>query len=256
MANSQIAAQLYTVREFCKTPQDIAETFKKVRAIGYEAVQCSGMGPIEPSELKKIAEGEGVFICATHTPWDRIANETEQVAEEHHVIGCPYCAIGGLPAENRKDGDGYARFARESTPILRKLADLGVKFAYHNHSHELEKFGDRTGLAILYEDSDPELFLAEIDTYWIQHGGGDVCWWIRKLSGRLPLLHMKDMRMKGREQLFAEIGEGNLNWEGILAAAKEAGVEWYIVEQDQTYDRDPFDSLKISFDNMKAMGLD
>ena len=71
-----------------------------------------------------------------------------------------------------------------------------------------------------------------------------------------PLLHMKDMRMKGREQLFAEIGEGNLNWEGILHEAKKADVEWYIVEQDRTYDRNPFDSLKISFDNMKAMGLD
>lgn len=256
MPNSVLAAQLYTVREFCKTPADIAQTLKKVREIGYEAVQCSGMGPIEPAELRKIVDGEGIFICATHTPWGRIASETEKVIEEHKTIGCPYCAIGGLPAENRKSGEGYAAFAKESTPVLRKMADQGIRFGYHNHSHELEKFGERTGLAILYEDSDPELFLGEIDTYWIQHGGGDVCWWIRKLAGRLPLLHLKDMRMKGREQLFAEIGEGNLNWEGIFEAAKEAGVEWYIVEQDQTYDRDPFDSLKISFDNLKAMGLD
>ena len=257
MAKSAIAAQLYTVRDFCKTPADIAATMRKVREIGYEAVQCSGMGAIEPDELRRIVDAEGIFICATHTPWDRIASETEKVVADHKTIGCPYCAIGGLPKEDREaGGEGYARFAKASTPVLRKMADAGIKFGYHNHSHELEKFGDRTGLQILYEDSDPQLFLAEIDTYWVQHGGGDVCWWIRKLAGRLPLLHLKDMRMEGREQLFAEIGEGNLNWEGILEAAKEAGVEWYIVEQDRTYDTDPFESLKISFDNLKAMGLD
>ena len=257
MATSAIAAQLYTVREHCKAPSDIAETMRKVRAIGYEAVQCSGMGPIPPEELRKIVDGEGIFICATHTAWDRIASETDAVVEEHKTIGCPYCAIGGLPKEDREaGGEGYARFAKNSTPVLRKMADQGIRFGYHNHSHELEKFGDRTGLAILYEDSAPDLFLGEIDTYWIQHGGGDVCWWIRKLAGRLPLLHLKDMLMKGREQLFAEIGEGNLNWEGILDEAKEVGVEWYIVEQDRTYERDPFESLKISFENMKAMGLE
>ena len=57
MADTVLAAQLYTVREFTKTPADIAATFKKVRAMGYRAVQCSGMGPIEPQELRKIADG-------------------------------------------------------------------------------------------------------------------------------------------------------------------------------------------------------
>ena len=255
MANSVIAAQLYTVRDFCKTPADIAQTMRKVREIGYEAVQCSGMGEIEPAELRRIVDGEAITICATHTAYDRMRDETDRVVEEHKIIGCEYAAIGGLPKEYQTSAEGWSRFAREASEVAKRMAEQGVKFGYHNHSHELQKFGDRTGLAILYEDGDPRYFLAEIDTYWIQHGGGDVCWWIRKLAGRVPLLHLKDMKMKGREQLFAEIGEGNLNWEGILEEAKKAGVEWYIVEQDRTYDRDPFDSLKISFDNMKEMGL-
>ena len=62
------------------------------------------------------------------------------------------------------------------------------------------------------------------------------------------------MAIKGREQLYAEVGEGNLNWPGIMAAAKEAGTKWYIVEQD-TCQRDPFDSLAISFRNLQGMGL-
>jgi sugar phosphate isomerase/epimerase len=58
-----------------------------------------------------------------------------------------------------------------------------------------------------------------------------------------------------REQRFAEIGEGNLNWPAIMEAARKGGVEWYLVEQDRSYDRDPFESLAISYRNLKAMGL-
>jgi sugar phosphate isomerase/epimerase len=97
---------------------------------------------------------------------------------------------------------------------------------------------------------------AEIDVYWIQAGGGDPAAWIRKCAGREPLLHLKDMAVgPGREQRMAEIGEGNMNWSAILQAAEESGVEWYLVEQDHCYGRDPFESLAISYRNLRAMGL-
>ena len=159
-----------------------------------------------------------------------------------------------MPGDYRNE-EGFAKFAVEASKVAARLAEGGLVFGYHNHSFELEKFGDRTGLQILYEDSDPKYFTAEIDTYWVQHGGGDPIAWIKKLSGRIPLLHLKDMTMKGSQQLMAEIGEGNLNWQGILPAAKEAGVIWYIVEQD-TCQRDPFESLAISLRNLKEMGLE
>ena len=255
MASSVIAAQLYTVREFTKTPADIAATMRKVREMGYEAVQLSALGPIEPAELRKITDGEGLKVCATHGAFDRMRDETEAVIEEHTILGCEYPAIGGLPQEYRESGEGFSKFAKEASEVGARLAEGGLTFGYHNHSFELEKFGDRTGLQILYEDSDPRYFQAEIDTYWVQHGGGDPCAWVRKLKGRCPLVHLKDMKMKGREQHFAEIGEGNLNWPGIFEACKEAGVVWYIVEQDRC-DGDPFDSLAISLRNLKAMGLE
>ena len=138
----------------------------------------------------------------------------------------------------------------------RQLKLLGLSYGYHNHSHEFERFGVRTVMEILYEETDPEYVFAEIDTYWVQHGGADPALWVRKCAGREPLLHLKDMRITPqREQRYAEVGEGNLNWEAILAAAREGGVEWYLVEQDQCYDRDPFESLAISYRNLRAMGL-
>jgi sugar phosphate isomerase/epimerase len=253
MTNSRIAAQLYTLREFTKTPEDVAKTMKKVREIGYEAVQVSGMGPIDPKELKKIVDGEGLYICTTHIPYQKMVDTPEVVIEEHQLWGCKHPAIGGMPGEYR-NAEGYHRFAKEASEVGKRLAEGGMHFSYHNHSFELEKYGDKVGLEILRTESDPKYFNLEIDTYWIQHGGGDPAEWVSRCKGRIPLLHLKDMAMRGSEQLMAEIGEGNLNWPSILTAAKEAGVDWYIIEQD-VCQRDPFESLAISFRNVKAMGL-
>lgn len=251
---SVIAAQLYTVREFTQTPEDIIETMKKVAAAGYEVVELSALCPMDPQEVRNICDGEGLTICSTHIPYEQMRDEPEKIVEEHKILGCEYPAIGGLPGEYR-NAVGFAKFAKEASQVAARLAEGGLTFGYHNHSFELEKFGDRTGLHILLEDSDPRYFTFEIDTYWIQHGGASPVAWINKLQGRLPLLHLKDMTIRDGEQIMAEVGEGNLDWPGILAAAKDAGVVWYIVEQD-TCERDPFESLKISLDNLKAMGLE
>jgi len=251
---AMLAAQLYTVREFTKTPADIVETMKKVAAIGYRAVQLSALGEMDPQELRDVCDGEGLTICATHVGYDFMAGSTAECIERHQIYGCTYAGIGGLPGDYRS-AEGYARFAVEASETARKLLEGGIRFVYHNHNFELEKYGDRTGLQILYEDSDPEVFLSEIDTYWIQAGGGSPATWIRSLAGGAPVVHLKDMTMQGRDQIMAEIGEGNLDWPDILEACAEAGVDYYIVEQD-TCQRNPFESLAISYQNLNAMGLE
>ena len=253
MPGSVIAAQLYTVREFTRTPTDIRSTLKKLGKMGYEAVQVSALGPIAPVELKEIADGEGLEIAATHVGYDEIRRHPQKVIEEHKLWDCRHVAIGSLP-QKYQNGEGFGLFAREASEAVRPLIDAGLTFSYHNHSFELEKFGARTGLDILYEDSDPEVFSAEIDTYWIQHGGANPVSWLRRLEDRMHVVHLKDMAMRGREQLFAEVGEGNLEWPGILQMCKRAKVEWYIVEQD-ICQRDPFESLEISLHNLHRMGI-
>lgn len=253
MPDTCIAAQLYTLRDFLKTPEDIAKTLHRVAEIGYGAVQLSSVGPIEPQELRRLCDQEGLTICATHTYLHQLRDELDAVIAEHEIYGCRYTAIP-VPPEEYRSGEGYARLAKEGSEIARRAKERGLTVGYHNHSWEMEKFDGRTGLEILYSESDPEVFTAEIDTYWIQHGGGDPAAWIRRVAGRSPLVHLKDMNIRGKEQLMAEVGEGNLNWPAILAACKEAGVEWYIIEQD-ICQRDPFESLAISLRNLRGMGL-
>jgi sugar phosphate isomerase/epimerase len=192
--------------------------------------------------------------------WNRFRQDLDGVISDHKTWNCRHAAIGGLPKEyySRK---GIDRFLEELVPVAQALASEGIDFSYHNHSHELVRFTDsdgisRTWLEMLFEQASPENLKAEIDTYWIQHGGGDPVDWVRRLSGREPLLHLKDMAITpDREQRFAPIGDGNLSWPAIISAAREGGVVWYLIELDDCYGEDPFEALARSYRFLNRFGL-
>jgi sugar phosphate isomerase/epimerase len=255
VAHPVLAAQLYTVRAFTTTAEGLAASVTKIRDIGYTAVQISAIGPIPDVEVKAIIDDLGLTICNTHVqPSEALWNDLDAVITQHKLWDCRHVAIGSMPEAYRAGEDGFRRFAAEATAIGEKLYRAGLTFSYHNHSFEFARFGTRTGLDILYEESDPCYLQAEIDTYWVQHGGGDPAAWCRRMVDRMPVVHLKDMVIVDGEPDMAEVGEGNLNWPAILEACREAHVEWYAVEQDRCR-HDPFESLKISYENLRAMGL-
>jgi sugar phosphate isomerase/epimerase len=250
---STIAAQMYTLRDFTKTPRDIAATLKRVKKMGYDAVQFSALGKIDAPELAGILRAEGLACCATHVSLDRMRDETAQVIEEHHLWNCKYTATAGFFPNNPTPAD-WPAFAQSLSSVAAKFRGSGIRVGYHNHSHEMARFDGKVALQTLLDHFSPEIWM-EIDTYWIQHGGGDPVAWIEKVAGRIPCVHLKDMAMGAdKTQLMAEIGEGNMNWPAILKACRNAGVEWYVIEQD-ICQRDPFESLAISLKNVKQMGL-
>lgn len=247
MNTSRIAAQLYTCRDLLKTPADIARTLHRVREAGYTAVQVSGMGPIAEEELVRILDGEGLVCCATHEPSDVILDSPQKVVERLGKLGCRFTAY---PFPNGIDlaavavvDDWIARLDRAGAV----LAAAGQTLCYHNHHHEFRKLGGRTILERIYEGTKPANLQGEPDTYWIQFGGGDPVEWCERLSGRLPLLHLKDYMVDASNNVtMCEIGEGNLDFRRIIAAAEKSGCEWFIVEQD-TCPGDPVDSLAKSY---------
>lgn len=255
---ARLGVQMYTLRDFTKTPADIAATLKKLHDQGWRAIQASAMGPIEAKELRKMLDDLGMVCAATHRSLDQM-RDTAKLIDEHETLGCRYTAIGGhWPKKDEPFGESWPKFVTEYNAVAKSLAGKSVRIGYHNHSHELARIGegrkDPTALDLLVKELSNDVWF-EIDTYWIAHGGGDPAAWIDRVAGRLPCIHLKDMRIKpDRTQFMAEVGEGNLNWPAIMAAAKRAGVEWYLVEQDTCY-RDPFDSLKISLDNLREMGF-
>ncbi len=51
-----------------------------------------------------------------------------------------------------------------------------------------------------------------------------------------------------------EVGQGDLNWDEIIAACNETGVEFGSIEQD-TCERPELESVKISVDFLRRRGI-
>ncbi len=243
-----IAAQLYTVRDRLQDPSHVAEVLGRLREIGYPAVEVAGLGSAATEHFGDELQSAGLVACASHESLERLAADPSAVAERCRAWGCRYVVVPGLPSAYHSAA-GFRRFAAEAARITHELAPYELGLAYHNHSFELERWDGKTGLEILFESAPREALNAELDTYWLQAAGASPSAWLRRLSGRIPLVHLKDMAVVGGRVVQAEVGNGNLDWPGILSACREAGAEWLVVEQDESV-RDPVESLAISYQNL------
>ncbi|MCF7689771.1 MAG: sugar phosphate isomerase/epimerase [Cephaloticoccus sp.] len=252
MKLSQVAAQLYTVRDQCQTAPALAATAKRLRGIGYTAVQVSGIGPIPAAEVVSIMQGEGLKICATHEPSQQILDEPERVVDQLHKLGCNLTAYPYPAGIDFGDAAQVMALVRKLDAAGAVLRAAGMQLGYHNHAIEFVKLQGAPVLDYIYAHTAPENLVGEIDTYWIHYGGGDVVEWVRKLRGRQPFIHLKDYGFTTENKhKWCEIGAGTLPFARIITEAEAGGCEWFIVEQD-TCPGDPVDSLRQSFDYIKA----
>jgi sugar phosphate isomerase/epimerase len=257
MSKLKIGAQLYTLRDYCKTNADLDTTFAKVRKIGYTQVQMSAWGA--EVDLKKAGEQlkkHRLKCSITHMGWQKFRENLDGVIADHQALGCAHTAIGGVPGDYFT-AEGAKKLVSELGPIIQKLAAAGLDFAYHNHSAEMALLDGKVWMQHLFDESIQAgvPVNAELDTYWIAAGGGDPAQWLRKWAGKCPVIHLKDMSFTvAREQRTEVIGQGNLNWPEILKACAKAGVQSALVEQDNTYGRDPFECLQMSYDFLAGMG--
>jgi sugar phosphate isomerase/epimerase len=248
----RIALQLWTLRDHLKTEEDVARSFARVREIGYEHVQLSGFLPIAPARVKQLADAAGLGICATHEDGREIVEEPNKVADTLSTLGCRFTAYPSphVPLDTLDQVFALADDLSRAGEVLRSRGQL---LTYHNHAIEFRKLGGKAILDWLYERADPIMLHGELDTYWVQAGGGDPAGYCARLSGRLPLLHLKDYAIIGEnEPITAALGEGNLNFPTILREADAAACEWYIVEQDRCL-TDPFDAIATSLKYLKSL---
>jgi sugar phosphate isomerase/epimerase len=233
MKLEQVAAITSSIGRFMKTPPDIAANLEKIRQIGYQAVQISGIGEIDTDELASICRDLDLKICATHEKNVLFRDEPQSIIEKLGKLGCVYAGYP-FPHTGPIETIEHVREVIDALNHAGKvLAEAGMTVVYHNHQIEFQRYDGKVVLDMIYDQTDPKTVQGEPDTYWIQFGGADPVQWCRKLSGRLPVLHMKDYAMgSDRQPIKAPIGSGNLDWSRIVPAAEEAGCEWFVVEQD------------------------
>ena len=247
----EIGAQFYTVRQQCQNLEDFALSLKKVADIGYRTVQISGTCPYPADWLKENLEKNGLRCVLTHIPVPRLTEELDQVIADHRVFGCHHIGLGWWAFDPEKNMS-YDQWMEIFPPIAKKIAASGHLFMYHNHDQEFKKYEGKLILERLAEALSPEEMGFTLDTFWVQAGGGDPAQWLEKLSGRVPVIHLKDYAY-GRQ--MAVVGEGNINFGRVFENAEAAGTQFMLVEQDDCHGEDPFDCLRRSYQYLRSWGF-
>lgn len=248
----KIGVQLYTIRDFMTTEEDIRASFKKLKAIGIDQGQTAGCA-IPYEDFGRIAREENFELVGTHDNLQMMVDDFDQAYKNHQALGTNIMGIGGFSFSTAAD---VAEFIPKANAIGEKIASKGGKFTYHHHSKEFIKLenGDSC-MNMLMEGLNPKTTSFVVDTYWLQYGGADVRQWISKMNGRIDILHLKDMAFGSQGPFITEIGNGNLNFPGIIEEAEKAGVKYYVIEQD-ICPGDPFESLKQSVDYIQKNLMD
>jgi sugar phosphate isomerase/epimerase len=226
---------------------------KRVREIGYPAVELAGTAALPPAEAAKIVRDAGLQICSSHESPRMIVENPQEVVDrlgEFGVTHAVYAYPAGVDFSDVSQVDGLITGLDVAGAVMRSA---GMTLCYHNHALEYFRRDGRTMLEQIFARTSPEHLQAELDIHWVQAGGGDPAEACRRLECRLPLLHVKDYSVTATgERQFAEVGHGNLNIPEILIAAEAAGCQWFIVEQD-TCPTDPFKCIARSLDYLKGL---
>ena len=251
----KLGAQLYSVRSYMQNPEDLRRTFHRIREIGYENVQLSGAAPTPAEILRDVSEETGLEIVCTHSPLDRILNDTDALIREHKTFGCSVIGLGAMPKELRGSLEGMEEFLRQLDEPVRKIREAGLAFAYHNHAFEFAK-PDPDASVTLYD-----LMLERLpdwnfimDTYWVEFAGYSATDYISKIgSKRLPNIHFKDLA-KNEERSICACGDGVLDFGRIYEVCRANGIQNVLVEQDNA-DRDgkAFDEMERSFRHLRPI---
>lgn len=250
-ARLPVSIQLYTLRDLMKG--DFDGTLKKVAEIGYPAVEFAGFGRYgsKPQELRALLDGLGMTCSGSHEGFGGVKNNPAGRAEFIQALGGKHLTVPSMPKEFREGGkDGCRRFAEEMNAMGEAVAKAGSVLSYHNHNFEFTKVEDKSLFDWMFEVMDPKLVKLEVDVFWVKKGGLEPVEFIQQNRDRIALLHMKDMAKDNGT--FAPVGTGSLDMAGIVAAGKDAGCDWYVVEEDKC--REPeLEAIATSFGNLKAL---
>lgn len=252
----RIGAQYYTLRASIKTIEDFDKTCRKVKEIGYKIVQISGT-PLSAAEMKAVLDKYDLKVVVTHLDFNDFLNNLDEVIEYNRTLGCELCGVGSMPMSYRNSVEGLNQFIKELNEVAAKVRENGMYMGYHNHAFEFAKLDERRTMDRLIAETDPELVKFIVDVYWLQIGGVNPAEFIRKLGERAMAIHFKDLCINPNKNFdvdMAEIGEGNLDWDNIISACDDAGAKWALVEQD-ICNRDPFESMKMSYDYLQTKGF-
>lgn len=270
----QVALQLYTVRDEMAT--DFEGTLSEVAAMGYAGVEFAGLFGKNVPEVRALLEKYGLKPVSAHVPLAEMLPEPDGVMAQYEAIGCPYVAVPYLPEEFRPEAGHFTQTLESLRTCGKSAKAHGMVLLYHNHDFEFTRVDGEYYLDTIYREVPADLLQTELDTCWVNVGGEDPAAYVRKYSGRAPIVHLKDFYMKGRQKDglyeligidkkvesheeafgFRPVGHGMQDMPSILRASEEAGAVWVVVEQDRPAPgQTPMESAELSRQYLRSVGL-
>lgn len=266
-----VAVQVYSVRDNAK--ENLRATLEQIKKIGYDGVEFAGLYGNSPEDIKAMCDEIGLVPISAHVPYLDMIKDPEGVLSQYATIGCRFVAVPYLTEEYRPGQDKFAEVI-ENVKMLGAVAKkLGMQLLYHNHDFEFLKLDGKYALDILYDEVPADLLKTELDVCWVNVGGEVPADYIRKYSGRAPVVHLKDFYGEKSEDMyeligidkaapkrpgnfeFRPVGSGVNDFPAILAAAEDAGAEWVVVEQDKaTMGLTPMESITKSREYLRTLG--
>jgi sugar phosphate isomerase/epimerase len=249
---AQIALQLYTMRDPAK--KDLDGTLKQCADMGWKYVQWSGMPVLKADQIRAALDKAGLKCIAAHVSIEDFEKKFDEQVAFWKTVGALDIAPGEMMQDSRANLDVWIKGAKRLDELAIKLKAVGMRLSFHNHTGEFGKFAgdDRFKEDIVLETA--KNVNMELDIAWALAGKADPAAYLRKYKGRCPVVHAKDVLIEGNRNTLVALGQGSVKWNDVFAAGKEAGVEWYIYEQDNGKGT-PFEFAKASYEFLSKQSL-
>jgi sugar phosphate isomerase/epimerase len=234
-----VGLQLYSLRD--QFAKDVSGTLDKVKAFGIKNVELAGTYGLTPEKFKTQLSARGLKAVSAHFPYERFRDDVEGIAVEAKTFGMKYVGCAWIPHDDPFD----EKTCREAIAVFNKageaLAKHGIKFFYHVHGYEFQPSGQGTLFDLLMAETNPKFVSYQMDVFWIVHPSQDPVKLLEKYGKRWQLMHIKGMKkgtptglLTGHTDVTNDVplGTGQIDYPPILRAARKAGVQWYIIEDE------------------------
>lgn len=283
MTKGQIGVQMMMLKEEI-AEKGIYPALEKLAQLGFHVVEVSQIA-MTPENVQALARAQrelGVRVAAMSCgledlssdckyPGDTLRNDLEKIIADCFAVDCSILRIGMLPMSYAASPERMLEMTELCEGYATQLKLRGIDLYYHAHNMEFFRWEGKPMLTHMRERTQHLGF--ELDSHWMWRGGVDPVAYLRSFAGRVRLLHLKDYRIGlvpdmstlpkaqlglvfGLIEQYAEVGEGSLDMSSIIEAGLESGSEYFLIEQDNRYGRDVWESLRISRDNLIQMGYE
>ncbi|MBR4073428.1 MAG: sugar phosphate isomerase/epimerase [Clostridia bacterium] len=243
-----VALQLYSVRDAME--KDLKGTLAQVKAMGYDGAELAGLYGYSAVEMKAMLEEAGLKLMSAHVPVTELLKD--EVLDDYAATGLKFIVIPWM--EVAADDDSFKADIAKIQSIGERCKARGMQLLYHNHDFEFQKKNGEYVLDIYYSSIPSEFLQTEIDTCWANVGGENPAQYVKKYSGKAPIVHLKDFEGEKSDNMYALIGRddkkensgkafgfkpvgyGVQNFPAIVEAAEAAGTQWLVVEMDSPSD--------------------